>query len=67
MGFQGHRQEILSTLVRAYGVIDRGGDAPGPDRVAVDALMAERRKFVAEVFKAVDPVRRGKKIEEITT
>ncbi|MFT3725945.1 MAG: hypothetical protein QM773_20460 [Hyphomonadaceae bacterium] len=67
MGFQGHRQPILSTLVRAYGAIDKGGDGPGPDRVAVDALMVERRKFVAEVFKAVDPVRRGRKIEEITT
>lgn len=66
IGFQGHRQEILNTLVRAYQVIDQAGAGPGPDPSAADAVMTERRKFVAEVFKAVDPVRRGRKIEEIT-
>ncbi len=66
MGFQGHRQEILNTLVRGYVAIDNSGAGPGPDRASADALMGERRKFVAEVFKAVDPVRRGRKIEEIT-
>lgn len=67
LGFKGHRQDILNALVRGYGVIDASGSGPWPDRASADALMAERRKFVAEVFKAVDPVRRGKKIEEITT
>lgn len=66
-GFQGHRQPILNVVVAAYAVLDKAGGSPGPDTAAADALMTERRKFVAEVFKAVDPVRRGRKIEEITT
>jgi hypothetical protein len=64
-GFQGHRQPALEELVLAYNVIDRAGVAPGPDRAAAEQLMKHRRKFIAEVFQTVDPVRRGMTLKEL--
>jgi hypothetical protein len=65
-GFQGRRHKALDVLVHAYGVIDAAGDAPGPDRETSDKLTAHRRKFMAEIFTSVDPVRRGENMKELT-
>lgn len=64
-GYQGRRQPVLDILVETYGIIDTSGAGPGPDKAAVDALMKQRRLFVAEVFKTIDPVRRGETIKEL--
>jgi hypothetical protein len=53
-------------LVDAYGIIDGAGAAPGPDRETSDKLTAHRRKFMAEIFTSVDPVRRGENMKELT-
>lgn len=65
-GFQGRRHPALDVLVEAYAQIDKSGASPGPDREVGDQLTVCRRKFMAEVFKSVDPVRRGEKLKEIT-
>ena len=65
MGFQGHRQAVLDVLVEAYAVLDKAGLAPGPDQDAAAKLRAQSRLFVAEIFKTVDPVRRGAKVKEL--
>ena len=65
-GFQGRRHPALDVLVEAYAQIDTSGAPPGPDREVGDKLTVCRRKFMAEVFKAVDPVRRGEKMKELT-
>jgi hypothetical protein len=65
-GFQGRRHAALDILVDAYSIIDAAGAAPGPDRASSDRLSVHRRKFMAEIFMAVDPVRRGDKIKELT-
>ena len=64
-GYQGRRQPVLDVLVEAYTTIDKSGGTPGPDRAAGEALLKQRRLFVAEVFKTVDPVRRGETIKEL--
>jgi hypothetical protein len=65
VGYQGHRQPVLEVLVQAYATVDRAGGTSGPDRAAGDALLKQRRLFVAEVFKTVDPIRRGETIKEL--
>ena len=65
-GYQGHRQPALDALVAAYDLIDKSGLAPGPDRAAIDELIKLRRAYVAEVFKVVDPVRRGMALKELS-
>jgi hypothetical protein len=64
-GFQGRRQAVLDALVAAYEVLDKAGAQPGPDKTAAEALQKHRRAFIAEVFKAVDPARRGATIKEL--
>jgi hypothetical protein len=64
-GFQGYRQPVLQALVHAHDVIDKAGATPGPDRAAAEQLMKHRRKFIAEVFQTVDPVRRGMTLKEL--
>jgi hypothetical protein len=66
-GFQGRRHPALDALVDAYAQLDRSGSSPGPDREAIAAITVLRRKFMAEVFQAVDPVRRGEKVKELTS
>lgn len=66
-GFQGRRQPVLDELVNCHAVIDKAGAASGPDRASAEALMKHRRKFIAEIFMAVDPVRRGMTLKELTT
>ncbi len=66
-GYQGRRHPALDVLVDAYSHINDSGASPGPDRDAIAALTAVRRKFMAEVFQAVDPVRRGEKVKELTS
>ena len=65
-GFQGRRHPALHVLVDAYGVIDASGSAPGPDSANSEKLTTHRRKFMAEIFTSVDPVRRGEKMKELT-
>jgi hypothetical protein len=45
-------------------LIDTSG--PGPDRAAVAGLVKQRRLFLAEVLKTVDPVRRGATLKELS-
>lgn len=66
-GYQGHRQPVLNILVAAYGIIDKAGGGPGPDLASVEGLTKQRRAFLAEVFKTVDPVRRGETIKELVS
>jgi hypothetical protein len=66
-GFQGRRHPALDALVDGYTQLDRSGASPGPDREAIAALTTIRRRFLAEVFQAVDPVRRGEKVKELTS
>jgi hypothetical protein len=47
-------------------IIDGAGAASGPDRETSDKLTAHRRKFMAEIFTSVDPVRRGENMKELT-
>jgi hypothetical protein len=65
-GFQGRRHPALDVLVDAYGVIDGSGAAPGPDSANSEKLTTHRRRFMAEIFTSVDPVRRGEKMKELT-
>lgn len=66
VAFRGHRQPVLDELVQAYRIIDKAGSAPGPDLAAAEELMKHRRKFIAEVFTTVDPVRRGMTLKELS-
>lgn len=65
MGFQGHRQVVLDVLVDAYAVLDKAGASSGPDTDASAKLRSQNRLFVAEIFKTVDPVRRGATVKEL--
>lgn len=67
IGYQGHRQPVLDILVAAYVVIDKAGGGSGPDKEAVEGLTKQRRLFLAEVFKTIDPVRRGETIKELVS
>ncbi|MBI1340269.1 hypothetical protein GC169_08695 [bacterium] len=63
--YQGSRQPALEVLVLAYDLLGVSGEAPGPDRDASEQVNKHRRRFVAEVFKAVDPERRGSTLKEL--
>lgn len=65
-GYQGHRQPVLDALVGAYDLLDKAASQPGPDLESAAALRVMRRQFVAEVFKAVDPERRGVTLKELS-
>ncbi|MEY2756394.1 MAG: hypothetical protein RIR33_172 [Pseudomonadota bacterium] len=65
-GFQGRRHPALDVLVDAYAIIDAAGSAPGPDGASSEKLTSHRRKFMAEIFTSVDPVRRGQNMKELT-
>jgi hypothetical protein len=64
-GYQGHRQPALDALVEAYDLLRSAGQGAGPDLEAAEALLNHRRRFVAEVFKAVDPERRGMTLKQL--
>ncbi len=66
LGFQGRRQAILDALVDAHELLGKAGGPPGPDRASADALLKHRRMFIAEVYKAIDPVRRGVTLKELS-
>jgi hypothetical protein len=65
-GYKGHRQPALEALVSAYRLLGEAGAEAGPDHQASEGLMAIRRGFVAEVFKAVEPERRGMTLKELS-
>lgn len=67
VGFQGYRQPILDALVGAYDFFSNAGAAPGPDVAASQTIRNYSKTFMSEVFKAVDPVRRGEKVKELTS
>lgn len=64
--YQGHRRPALDALVSAYQLLGNAGMQAGPDTASAEKLMAIRRSFVAEVFKAVEPERRGMKLKELS-
>ncbi len=66
-GYKGHRQPALDALVSAYQLLGNAGTLAGPDKDAADRLMVIRRSFVGEVFKVVEPERRGMKLKELAT
>ena len=66
MGFQGHRQPVLDERVNACRLLDKAGSGSGPDREVCEGLMTHRRAFIAEVFRTVDPVRRGSTLREFS-
>lgn len=66
-GFQGYRQPILDVLVRCYDLLSGAGSVPGPDPDACQEMRAYTRVFIGELYKAVDPVRRGEKVKELTS
>ena len=66
LAYQGHRQPALEALVRAHDALNAAGLAPGPDKAALEAMTIQRRAFITEVFKAVDPVRRGMTLKELS-
>ena len=66
LAYQGHRQPALEALVCAHDALNDAGLASGPDKAALDAMMTHRRAFITEVFKAVDPVRRGMTLKELS-
>lgn len=65
--YKGHRQAALDALVDAYDLLGAAGQQTGPDMDASEKLNAIRKRFVTEVFKAVDPVRRGTTLKELST
>lgn len=65
-GYQGHRQPALEILVAAHRLLGTAGTAHGADETAAKELSVIRRGFVAEVFKAIDPVRRGVRLKELS-
>lgn len=65
-GYQGHRQPALNALVNTYQLLGNAGVQAGPDMDSANQLMALRRSFVAEVFKAVEPERRGMTLKELS-
>jgi hypothetical protein len=65
-GYQGHRQPALNALVNAYQLLGNAGIQAGPDMESAGQLMTLRRNFVAEVFKAVEPERRGMTLKELS-
>jgi|694.fasta_scaffold79544_2 hypothetical protein len=66
-GFQGYRQPILDALVASYDLLSGAGSAPGPDAAACQGLRTHSRAFISELYKAVDPIRRGEKVKELTS
>jgi hypothetical protein len=65
VAFQGSRQPALDALVDAYDLLGVAGDTPGPEAARAEEFLQQRRRFVSEVFKAVDPVRRGMTLKEL--
>jgi hypothetical protein len=65
-GYQGHRQPALEALVSAYQLLGSAGADAGPDKTAAEKLMQIRRSFVAEVFKTVEPERRGMTLKKLS-
>lgn len=74
-GYQGYRQPALDSLYACYRVVS-DWPTPMPHVVMTDEqkqekkdrlkqLVDARRVLVSEVFKAVDPRRRGKLLEEL--
>jgi hypothetical protein len=65
-GYQGYRQRVLDALVKAYDLLGSAGAQMGPDTTSADKIKDIRRAFVAEIFKTVDPQRRGSQVKELS-
>lgn len=76
-GYQGYRQPCLDHLYACYRLVS---DWPAPLPVAamsdaqtqekserISQLVTARRAFVSEVFKAIDPRRRGQVLQEFSS
>ena len=75
-GYQGYRQPALDALYACYRVVS-DWPTPLPDAIMTEeqkhekkqrlkGLVDARRVLVSEVFKAIDPRRRGRLLEELT-
>ena len=68
VAYSGQAHEAIDALYRAYRVISDLGRETGlnaPD--AVQAVVAERRRFVSEVFRSIDPRRRDAAFNALTS
>ena len=67
VAYAGQTHEAIDALYRVYRVISdlgREGGLNAPE--AVQAVVAERRRFVSEVFRSIDPRRRNAAFNALT-
>ena len=67
VAYAGQTHEAIDALYRVYRVISdlgREGELNAPE--AVQAVVAERRRFVSEVFRSIDPRRRNAAFNALT-
>jgi hypothetical protein len=65
--YAGQSHEAIGALYKVYRVISDMGRAEGlPPADAVQSIVAERRRFVSEVFRSVDPRRRDAAFNALT-
>jgi hypothetical protein len=66
--YSGQSHPAIDALYRAYRVIsDQGRTSPLSPEEAVRAIVAQRRRFVSEVFRSVDPRRREAMLSALDT
>ena len=67
VAYSGQTHEAIDALYRVYRVIsDLGREGGLIAPVAVQAVVAERRRFVSEVFRSIDPRRRNAAFNALT-
>jgi hypothetical protein len=65
--YAGQNHEAIDALYQVYRVISDLGREPGLNAAdAVQAVVAQRRRFVSEVFRSIDPRRRDAAFEALT-
>jgi hypothetical protein len=65
--YAGQSHEVIDALYRVYGVIsDLGREAGLNAADGVQAIVTQRRRFVSEVFRSIDPRRRDTAFEALT-
>ena len=74
-GYQGHRQHALEMLFQCYRIVTdweqpipfdhMTEDQRAAKKARIVKLVEARREFVSEVFKSVDPRRRGNLLKEL--
>jgi len=65
--YAGQSHEVIDALYRVYRVISDLGRETGLNAAdGVQAVVAQRRRFVSEVFRSIDPRRRDAAFEALT-